>query len=224
MRSSVVGYGRAVAERTVWIAEDIDYDHDLGGWVCTGTFHASVQTQDELIEEVDGLDVEAALDWGRARAARVLIRYGYSDYFSAGAERAPDAAPWPPPDLSELVRRRVPDEQWKDRTEADPPISWRVEARLEPPGPLGVERRPGDVRVITDLAHHSAADDWDGHLIDEFARKVAEARGGAVYLESAAYRLYYKVEASTATQATDEVRSRLTAPAGWELSIAAEPG
>lgn len=212
-----------MAERTVWIAEELDYDDDLDAWVCTGTFDASVQTEDELIEEVGGLDVEASLEWGRARARRVLIRYGYSDYFSAGDERVRDWPPWPPPDLPELVRRRTPNEAWKDRTESEPPIAWRVEARLEPPR-LGLERDPSHVELVADLASTTAADDWDGHLIDEFARKAAQAgEGGAIYWESAAYRLHYSVEASTPAQATDDVQRRLTEPAGWKLSIVVEP-
>src|SRR5436305_3444076 len=132
MGSSVVGYGPGVAEQTVWIAEEEDYDDELGGWVCTGTFFASVQTEEELLEDADGLDVEAALAWARARCKRVMIRYGHSGYFSAGEEPVDDAPPWPPADLPELRRRRTPDEAWKGRTESDPPIAWRVVAHLQP--------------------------------------------------------------------------------------------
>src|SRR3954468_9615848 len=108
-----------MAEGTVWIAEEDDYDYDLGGFVCLGTFGASLQAGDELVEYVEALPLEAALEWGRARASRVLIRYCSSDYFSAGDERVLDAPPWPPSDVPKFVRRRTPDEAWKDRTEAD---------------------------------------------------------------------------------------------------------
>jgi hypothetical protein len=212
-----------MAERTVWIAEEDDFDYELGGFVCLGTFGASVQTEDELVEYVERLPLEAALAWGRERAARVLIRYYDSDYFSAGDEPVAGAPAWPPAVVPEFVRRRVPEDAWKDRMETDPPIAWRVEVRLEPPR-LGRERDPADERLVADLAAQTSADDWDGHLIDELGRKIAEAgEGGAVYTEIAAYRLHYSVEASTPAQATDAVERRMVAPAGWMLSVVAEP-
>jgi hypothetical protein len=218
-----VGYGRGVAEPTAWIAEDVDYDYDLGGWAFTGTFDASVQTDEEILEEADGVSLDDALAWARARSPRVMIRYGYSGYFSAGEESVPDAPPWPPPDLPEFVRRRTPDEGWKDRTDADPSIAWRVVASLRPPGSAAAGRRPEDVRLVTDLAVTTGADDWDGHLIDHFARAAAAATGQTVYTEIPAYRLHYSVRASTPARAADDVRRQLGAPAGWELSISAEP-
>jgi hypothetical protein len=51
---------------------------------------------DALGEEEEWDDIEDAIAWGRERAQVVLVRIGYSGYYSAGEVRDPDFKPWPP--------------------------------------------------------------------------------------------------------------------------------
>src|SRR4051812_6268919 len=112
-------------ERVVFIAEEEADAQDLSGdrWLL-GTFEGHVETACGMGPEFCGLAAEEAIAWGRARASRVLVRLGDSDYYSAGTETDPGEPLWPPDDLLPLIRRRPQSERWKDRTEEDPAIEW----------------------------------------------------------------------------------------------------
>src|SRR3954447_22631058 len=89
-------YACRVVRRTrepvvVLIAEEEEYDHEgLSGdrWLL-GTFEGHVETEAGMGAQCRGLTAEEAIEWGRARAGRVVIRLGDSDYYSAGAEAEP---------------------------------------------------------------------------------------------------------------------------------------
>src|SRR4051794_4818275 len=116
---------------TVFIAEDCDETY------LTGVFRASWQTQRSELESVEGLSVEQALAWGRARSDRVQIRLGIGDYYWAGERAGPDdVAPWPEAEFSHLERRRHPEFMYLDRTLEDPPIMWTATLWLRS-GPVG---------------------------------------------------------------------------------------
>jgi hypothetical protein len=65
-------------------------------------FGASWQDDEGVIEEMEFMDAEAAVAWGRERSAFVLIRLDHDGYafFSAGTLRLEDDGeplpPWPP--------------------------------------------------------------------------------------------------------------------------------
>lgn len=117
----------------VSIAEDEARADDLSSdrWF-TGTFSAHVEFEHEMGEHVQGLSAEAVIAWGRARAPRVTIRLGDSDYFSAGEEAIPGDPPWPPAGLPPLIRRRPRDEAWKDRSPDAEAIAWDVPLYCSP--------------------------------------------------------------------------------------------
>ena len=50
------------------------------------------------LEEGEWDDVEDAIAWARERAPYVVVRVGYSGYYSAGKIQHPDYKPWPPTD------------------------------------------------------------------------------------------------------------------------------
>jgi hypothetical protein len=122
-----------VPEDVVWISEDEDPFEPEGGMLL-GTFSGHLDRGGSApADRFEGLPVEEAIAWGRARAERVYLRFGRSGYYSAGARKSREFPAWPPPDLPPLARRRPPGEEWRDRTEADEPIPWRVDVHLIPP-------------------------------------------------------------------------------------------
>jgi hypothetical protein len=122
-------------EDTVFITEDHDPDDGL---IWTGRFSGYLDRGRRVAEEFEGLSVEEALAWGRARCDVVLVRPGDTGwYFSAGA-RNPDpeeCPPWPADGLRPL-RRRARGFEALDNTEDDPPALWdvRLSGYAEQPG------------------------------------------------------------------------------------------
>jgi hypothetical protein len=202
---------RAPADGVVWISEDIDYAED--GSYLTGRFYGHLD-RGRVSDEFEDLSLEEAVAWGRARAQRVLIRIGYGRH-----------VPVDDADLTPPVRRRTPDEEWKDRTEADPPIAWAAEVLLSPPDPEA--RQDGVVAAVAEAAGAR----WDSEPLDGWVRdlraarrRLREGKGGSWITEwSPSYRLRLTVEASTHDQAVATARSRCPAPAGWREYVTAEP-
>ena len=168
----------------------------------------------------------------------MLIRHGDDPdvHYSAGAEHPPDAPRWPPPDLGPLVRRRHPDDRWRDRTDADDPIRWRVDVVLVPP--RAHERTLGELRELRDpwaadaarIAASAGAVGWDAEQLDRFiadvdaahARSGGELAGWSTY-GSATLRLELRVDAANAEHARAEAAKRLSMPPGWRSEATAEP-
>jgi hypothetical protein len=214
---------------SVFIAEEDDVLPGPGELYLTGRFWASWQTPGGVREEAFGLLADDAIAWGRERTDRVFIRLGVGDYYWAGIGPAPPgAAPWPPPDLPELTRRRHPDFAYRDRTPDDPEIEWEVTLWVGPRrragAPTGVSVWAGvDAGAIAAIADRAGAT-WDSEARDELladvdrARRAAERRGraaaGWMSYGRDAYRLRLSVLAPTMQQACDRARSRVELPAG----------
>jgi hypothetical protein len=189
----------------VLIAEEEEYDHEgLSGdrWLL-GTFEGHVETEAGMGAQCRGLTAEEAIEWGRARAGRVVIRLGDSDYYSAGAEAEPGEPTWPPADLGTLVRRRPESERWKDRTADDPPIEWVVPLAVEPPQlPALME----DIDRATRVAAEAA-----GVKPPKRRRRV---RRGSYFYEPVE-GVPFRVVARTREEAVATAIARCPVPDGW---------
>lgn len=198
--------------RVVWISEDTEYEED--GEYLTGRFYGHVDTG-ELGDAFEDLSLEEAVEWGRARGDRVLIRIGYGRH-----------VPLEHAELVSPVRRRVPDEGWKDRTDADPPVAWSATVRLTPPDP-----RAPRAELEAEVADSAAGAPWDGEELDEWLREYEEAerrlRAGAgrafISESSPSFTVRITVDAPTRAAAIESARSRITEPAGWRVRVYAEP-
>lgn len=166
-----------VSDGTVWIAEDVDSVDSL---LLTGRFSGYLDRDRRLKDRFEDLEAEDAIAWGRARAAKVLIRTGDSGcYFSAG-ERNPDPheyPEWSPADLR-LERRRPRGFEALDNNESDPPTLW-------------------DVRISADLPNQAGARPFHERVRSDPAVQNAEAPAPGYPATSAAFL----VEASTLSQA-----------------------
>jgi hypothetical protein len=220
---------------SVFIAEEDDVRPGRGELYLTGTFWASWQTPDRVREEAFGLSAEDAIAWGRARADRVFIRLGVGDYFWAGIGQAPPgAAPWPPPGLPELMRRRHPDFAYLDRAPHDPEIEWEVTLWVGPQpsadastgAPVWAGIEPEVIAAIADRAGAR----WDSEARDELladldrAERTGKRRGraavGWMSYGRDAYRLRLSVFAPTEQLACDRAASRVELPAGLRVEEA----
>jgi hypothetical protein len=161
----------------VWIAEDVD---SLDSLLLTGRFSGYLDRDGREKDRFEDLEAEDAIAWGRARAAKVLIRTGDSGcYFSAG-ERNPDPdeyPDWSPAGLR-LERRRPRGFEALDNTESDPPTLWYV-------------------RISADLPSQAGASPFHERVRSNPAVQNAEAPAPGYPAASAAFL----VEASTLSQA-----------------------
>jgi hypothetical protein len=223
-----------VAEGVVWISEDEDPFEPEGGMLL-GTFSGHLDLGGPArADTFEGLTAEEAIAWGRARAGSVYIRFGRSGYYSAGARQSSEFPPWPPPDLPPLVRRRPPGEEWRDRTEADDPIPWRVDVHLAPPDwnteELAGERAQWE-KIVAAVAAESGADGWDADQIDGFFADLAAARarsGGAeefawMSRHNPCFDLHLSVQAPTQAIAIEQGLARSSVPEGWTMGASARP-
>ncbi len=212
----------------VWIAEEVERCDD--GTYLLGTFHGHLDDGAAPPEEFAGLTVDEAIAWGRARARRVQVRLGSGGYHSAGVEPSPGCPPWPPADLPPLVRRRTPEQAWKDRSEADSPIEWAVDVWLTP-SRLDPAELPSMDRAVAAAARSAGASGWDraeldGHLADiEAARRKAgpDEDVGWFSYHRPAYRVRLQVGAATHARAIAEVLRRYPPPDGLAVSATAAP-
>lgn len=57
---------------------------------------ALIDTGDQTGEEREWQSIDEAIAWARALVPRVLVRIGYSEYYSAGSEPVAGYPTWPP--------------------------------------------------------------------------------------------------------------------------------
>lgn len=220
---------------TACLFELTEPDISDGYWL-TGRFAGDVEANGRTTSSCEDLDIDAALAWARERAEKALIRVGGSDYFSAGDTHPPSAPRWPPKDLEPLVRRRHPDDRWRDRTAADPPITWTVGVQLAPPGDRqdydeDQRRRDEWCDLTAQVARAAEAVRWDSALFDKSLNDRLRARAEAapgegwfVYESApAVFRLLLDAEAATAQEATEQALRRCELPGGWTATAAAVP-
>jgi hypothetical protein len=161
----------------------------------------------------NGVQIEEALAWARARASRVVVRIisDAPDHFSAGSEPIVEEdgplPSWPTPGLR-LERRRAARYEFMDRTAEDPPIAWTaiVEvARGWGPAPDGIPEA-----IAASLAKTVA--DLGYRVVDPGPGPWEEPGVGAVYAVGgvhakatfgAVLRARFTVEASTRDQARE---------------------
>ena len=212
---------------TVWIAEDLEPGDD--GLFCTGTFRAHLDRDDAVADSIEEVSADEAIAWGRARADRVYIRLAESDYFAAGAVEHPEFPGWPPRDLPPLVRRRVSNERWKDRTPDDASIEWQVDVRLLPHwvGPDLRSRRAEWCATVSEIAERAGAASWSSEPLDGFLRdaeRASDRDSNAFYTpHEPALTLTFRVHASTMAEAAADATSTIELPADWTLSAQVEP-
>ena len=166
-----------VGDGTVWIAEDLDSTDSL---LLAGRFSGYLERDGRPKDRFEDLEAEDAIAWGRARAAKVLIRTGDSGcYFSAG-ERNPDPREYPEWAATglRLERRRPGGFEALDNTESDPPTLW-------------------DVRLSAELPNQASASAFRERIRSDPAVQEAEAPAPGYPVASAAFF----VKASTLGQA-----------------------
>jgi hypothetical protein len=223
---------------TVFLLEQEASGPEPGERWLTGRFSGHLEDGQGLGEAVHDLPLAEALAWARARAARVLVRYGEQPdvHFSAGREPLPGVPTWPPDDLGPLVHRRSPADRWRDRTEADPAIAWEVEVALTPPDSDAlalaelVRRRDAWRAQVADLADRAGADAWDCEPLDQFIADVGHAQrraGGAEFgwttYGSVSLRVQLRVRASAASGARHAAAGALALPPGWRARFDPTP-
>jgi hypothetical protein len=216
---------------------DTERQRPDGSYLC-GTFGGrwTRWPRDVDGETFSGLTVDAALAWGRSRADEVQIRHGRGEYLNAGDANPSGLSEWPPPDLPPLRRRRPPEQAWRERSESDPPIEWRIEVMLAPPN--GVDMTPDErwdtEQFVAEIARTSRATHWDSLLLDTHVAEAGEGEAAgaqSIALEDVwlaqqppAFRVHLPVHASTSTVAEKRVSNRIPAlPRGWWLRATAFP-
>jgi hypothetical protein len=218
---------------TVFIAEDeesvvtgSDIDHFL-----TGRFYGHLDKGSRISDSFEGLPLEQALAWARERADRIVVRVGYGPTYAIGFESG-SRLPWPSEGLGEPVRRRTPDEEWKDRTDADPDATWRATLGLAPPAPPAGQaddrRRPEWDDVGASVAEELGAT-WSASNLDGWfaavrsalrrARRLPPGEAGWVTTHSRQYEIQVTVRAPTAARAREAAESRVPPlPDGWSVA------
>jgi hypothetical protein len=178
----------------------------------------------------EGLTLNAALSWGRARAPEVQIRWGRGEYHSAGELNPSGLAEWPPANLPVPLRRRRPPEQsWRERNAGDPPVQWRLELLLAPPNPqlLRTTKRWEAERLIELAARQVGATHWDSEPLDAHIYHDLDSvpQIGLATVAPPGYRLHLAVRASTSSAAEQRAQARLPElPRGWRVRATAFPG
>jgi hypothetical protein len=186
------------------------------------------QPRDSAGPSFDGLTLEQALIWARTRAPEVQIRYGRGDFYSAGEINPGHLPEWPPPDLPmRLIRRRPPEQGWRERGEGDPPVGWRLELLLWPPNVehMRTAKRWEAERIVEEAAAVIGATRWDAEPLNTYldggTAAANEGRGGLI---PPAFRLHCEIFAATSPQAEERAKARLPQlPHGWQVRATAFP-
>jgi hypothetical protein len=203
----------------VFLAENQE-DEPGGAVIFLGTFSGYHDAgPDGIVGEISDLSAEEAIAWGRARASRVWIRLGESDYFDASEVPVEGEPRWPPPELPELTRRRPPGQEWRDRPEDAEPIRWRVTLHLIP---SELVRSPSFDATVEGIAIQAGAewtaDSMEAALAEIHRQDLAgEGRSGWVTYHRPGYRLTMQVTAPTARAARRAALDLVSAPAGWRV-------
>lgn len=219
---------------TVFIAEDQDAVWTGLGFdsYFTGRFYGHRETATRTAGSFEDLSLLEALDWARERADRIVVRIGYGPSYAIGFADD-ELRAWPDGGLPEPERRRVPDEAWKDRTEADLDATWRADVALAPPAPSGGES--DDVRLtewdraVADVAAVMGAtwsadriDGWfaDARAAEREARRSPTGEAGWSTSYARSYRLELSVRAPTAARARTAGEALVpTLPDGWTAEV-----
>jgi hypothetical protein len=219
----------------IYEEEEASYDEVRqrpdGSYLC-GTFGGRWTRQPRDIEgpSFERLTLNQALIWGRARAPEVQIRYGRGGYHSAGDVNPSGLPPWPPADLpARLVRRRPPEQAWRERSEGDPPVEWRVELLLAPPNVdhMATAKRWAAEEIVAEAAQAAGASRWDSTPLDAYLEQGKDVEIPSIGLAGPnppAFRIHVRAFAATSVQAEEGARGRLPRlPSGWSVRPTAYP-
>jgi hypothetical protein len=237
--SSLAVLGSTTQRRTgvvhVYEEEEASFDEKRqrpdGSYLCA-TFAGRWTRRPRDIEgqSFEHLTLEQALIWAQARAPEVQIRYGRGDYHSAGESNPSGLPEWPPADLpARLIRRRPPEQVWRERSEGDPPIEWRVELLLIPARPehMQTTKRWEAERQVEEVAATVGAAQWDAEPLDSFLESGGHAEApniGLACLYPPAFRLHLHMFSATSPQAEYRANARLPRlPLGWRSRATAFP-
>jgi hypothetical protein len=219
----------------IYEEEEASYDEERqrpdGSYLCA-TFGGRWTRQPRDIDgpSFERLRLDEALTWARARAPEVQIRYGRGDYHSAGEINPAGLPEWPSPDMpARLIRRRPPEQAWRERSEGDPPVEWRVELLLVPPNVdhMATAKRWAAEEIVEDAARSAGAIRWDAAPLDAYLEQGSDAQTPSIGLAGAnppAFRIHLWGFASTSVQAEESARGRLPKlPPGWSVRATAYP-
>jgi hypothetical protein len=201
------------------LSEDEDLAGGNGSWLL-GTFSGHAESGNgEPLGAIARAPALRAIAWARDRADYVRLVTGDREVYSAGTRHPAGAMVWPE---LELTRRRPPDLASLDRLPDDPPIAWQLEVWLRPPS-LDPALRPAFDDVVRQFASAAGAESWDARSFDAYLTDVESAQRchptGVWTHNQPLYRVKLIARAATRSQATEEARSRLTAPDGWWLFL-----
>jgi hypothetical protein len=191
---------------TVFIAEDEDAGYLTGG------FSGYLDYGRRLADSFEDLSLDEALAWARARSERIVVRIGYGPSYAIGLE-SESWLPWPSEGIPQPGRRRTPDEEWKDRTDADPDATWHATIGLGPPP--GDRRLPEWDAVVAAVAAELGAT-WSAANLDGWFADVPSGEGAWVTGHSRQYEIVITADAPTAPRARDAALARVPPlPDGW---------
>jgi hypothetical protein len=204
--------------RTVFIAEveDSEYAGEENDHFLTGRFHGHVDAGHRITDSFEDLSLDEALAWARERADRIVVRVGYGPAYAIGFE-SESRLPWPSEGLPQPVRRRTPDEEWKDRTDADPDATWVAKLGLGPPQVPDDGRRPEWDEVVAAVADELGAQ-WSAANLDGWFAGTPADGGGWSTMHSRQYEIDITVLAPTASRARETALARVPPlPDGWRV-------
>jgi hypothetical protein len=206
----------------IYEEEEASYDEERqrpdGSYLCA-TFGGRWTRQPRDIDgpSFERLRLDQALTWARARAPEVQIRYGRGDYHSAGETNPAGLPEWPP------------EQAWRERSEGDPPVEWRVELLLAPPNVdhMATAKRWAAEEIVEDAARSAGAIRWDAAPLDAYLEQGSDAQIPSIGLAGVnppAFRVHLGGFASTSVQAEESARGRVPKlPPGWSVRATAYP-
>lgn len=233
-----------MARRIAYLTEELDHElseaqwalaagtsHDSDTWLL-GSFTASAGERADSDRLDDPVPLADAVAWALERADAIVLRIGLGDHYAIG-ETGDELPPWDPALATTLVRRRPEHEAWKDRTDADAPIRWTVEAALAP-----AFEHSG--RVLSDADALDAEAEaliaawaplrWSDADVSAFRAAVAaqlaehgEEEGGWFVGGGARWLLTFETVAPTRERAVEQALAPATAPPAWTIAAVARP-
>jgi hypothetical protein len=206
----------------VFIAERRESD-GTAGTILTGVFDAHHEVGDAMVAEAEGLTAGEAIAWGREHADEVLIRLGEGGYHSAGTVNPHGAPAWTHD--GPIAPRRLAGDEWRDRSERDPPVPWLVILDLWASLPASeADAEAFAERAAARLGALHPVPAPDSQDLDGMTLLLSDGdNAGPGPWQGSSYRIELELAAPTARMAMVEAVRRCAAPDGWAVSAYARP-